>query len=201
MKGLTKPQAKIFNYVSGFIKANGYSPTFREIQTHFGFASLGSVYAYVQALKKKGFLVDQKNSAISIEKEEEMSQELTLPFIGHLSAGFPIETFHQAQTIAVPPSLVHHPDQTYVLKAKGDTLIDEHISDGDFLLIEAKNSANEGELIVATLNYRDTIVKRFYPEGTYIRLEGSDGRHESIILSPEELQIQGVVIGLFRSYI
>ena len=201
MKGLTKSQAKIYTYVSEFIKSNGYSPTFRDIQAHFGLASLGSVYAYIKALKKKGFLLDQKNTALSLETQETKNIEFTLPFIGHLSAGFPIITFHQAQTIAVPPSLVTHPEQTYVLKAKGDTLIDEHIVDGDFLLIEAKNTANEGELIVATLNYRDTIVKRFYPEGTYVRLEGSDGRHGSIVLSPEELQIQGVIIGLFRNYI
>lgn len=202
MKGLTKQQANILNFVASFIKNNGYSPTFRDIQTHFGLASLGSVYAYIKTLKKKGYLTDQKNVSIALETLHATGfGELTLPFIGHIAGGFPIETFHQAQSLAVPSSLVSHPEQTYILKAKGDTLIGEHIADGDLILIEAKNSASEGELIVGTINNRDTIVKRFYPEGAYIRLESSDGRHESIILNASEIQIQGVVVGLLRSYL
>lgn len=203
MKGLTKPQAKIFNYVTDFIKSNGYSPTFRDIQSHFGFASLGSVYTYVKTLKKKGFFLDQKNTAITPSGNETALNigELSLPYIGYIAAGFPIETFPQTKTIPIPSNLAPHPDHTYVLKAKGDTLIDEHIIDGDLIIIEAKAAASEGELIVATFNLRDTIVKRFYPEGSYIRLESSDGRHESIILNPSEIQIQGVVIGLLRSHL
>lgn len=206
MKGLTKSQAKVFDFVSHFIENRGYSPTFRDIQTHFGFASLGSVYTYIKTFKKKGLLVDQKRSPISLgapkeQKEQKSASEMTIPFIGYLAQGFPIETFHQAQNLAIPASLVAHPDDTYILKAKGETLIDEHIADGDYVIIEAKSIANEGELIVATLDEQDTIVKRFYPEGSYIRLEASDGRHEPIILHPKELQIQGVVVGVFRSYI
>lgn len=202
MKGLTKPQADVLNFVSSFIKNNGHSPTFREIQAQFGLASLGSVYAFIKALKKKGYLADQKNMPIALEASSTPTlNALTLPYIGHIAAGFPIETFHQAQELSVPSSLVQHPDQTYILKAKGDTLIDEHIADGDLLLIEAKSHANEGELIVGTINQRDTIIKRFYPEGTYIRLESSDGRHESIILAPSEIRIQGIVVALIRHYI
>lgn len=203
MKGLTEPQSRIYSFVTSFIKSNGYSPTFRDIQMHFGFASLGSVYTYIKTLKKKGYLLDQKNTSIALGSQDPISNAggISLPFIGHIAAGFPIETFHQAQSLAVASSLIAHPEQTYILKAKGDTLVDEHIADGDLVLIEAKNSANEGELIVATVNYRDTIVKRFYPEGAYIRLESSDGRHESIILNASEIQIQGIVIGIIRSYI
>lgn len=201
MKGLTKSQAKVFDFVSHFIENRGHSPTFRDIQAHFGFASLGSVYTYIKTFKKKGLLIDQKRSPISLgAPKQRSSSEMTIPFIGYLAQGFPIETFHQAQNIALPASLVAHPDDTYILKAKGETLIDEHIADGDYVIIEAKSIASEGELIVATLDEQDTIVKRFYPEGSYIRLEASGGRHEPIILHPKELQIQGVVIGVFRSY-
>lgn len=203
MKGLTKSQAKVFDFVSHFIENRGHSPTFRDIQSHFGFASLGSVYTYIKTFKKKGLLIDEKRSPISLgeQKAIKTAGEITVPFIGYLAQGFPIETFHQAQNIAVPASLVAHPDDTYILKAKGETLIDEHIADGDYVIIEAKSIASEGELIVATLDEQDTIVKRFYPEGSYIRLEASDGRHEPIILHPKELQIQGIVVGVFRSYI
>lgn len=203
MKGLTKAQAKVFDFVSHFIENRGHSPTFRDIQAHFGFASLGSVYTYIKTFKKKGLLMDQKRSPISLgtPKQQKSGAELTVPFIGYLAQGFPIETFHQAKNISVPPFLVAHPDDTYILKAKGETLIDEHIADGDYVIIEAKSSASEGELIVATLDEQDTIVKRFYPEGSYIRLEASDGRHEPIILHPKELHIQGIVVGVFRSYL
>jgi repressor LexA len=206
MKGLTKSQAKVFDFVSHFIENRGHSPTFRDIQAHFGFASLGSVYNYIKTFKKKGLLLDQKRAPLSLgaPREQKRAGEMTVPFIGYLAQGFPIETFHQAQNLALPASLVAHPDDTYILKAKGETLVDEHIADGDYVIIEAKSIANEGELIVATLynqDHQDTIVKRFYPEGSYVRLEASDGRHEPIVLHPKELQIQGVVVGVFRSYI
>lgn len=199
---LTKSQRKVFDFVNSFIEKKGYSPTFRDIQSHFGFASLGSVHTYIKMLKKKGFLVDQKRTSIALNDSTlSPNPHLTIPFIGTLSAGFPIETFSQTQSIIVPLDLVPHPDETYALRVKGDTLLDEHILDGDLLLIEARNVAQEGELVVARLNQNNTIVKRFYPEGSYIRLEGSEDRHEPIILNPDELQIQGVIVHLIRNYL
>lgn len=204
MKPLTRSQRKIFDFVSSFLQEKGYSPTFRDIQTHFGFASLGSVYSYITHLKKKGVLQDTKRGPIALPSEEknnkQPSSDVSLPFIGYISAGFPIETFPQTQTLTVPPALVVHPDDTYVLRAKGDTLIEEHILDGDLLIVEARNEATNGELIVATLNQSDTIIKRYFSEDNYIRLESSSLRHEPIILEMDEIAIQGVVIGLMRSY-
>lgn len=201
MKSLTKSQRKIFDYVTAFIQEKGYSPTFRDIQTEFHFASLGSVYTYIKTLKKKGLFVDQKRTAISLSpptRQSESSHECILPLIGYLAAGFPIETFPQSQMLSVPAALVPHPEDTYLMRAKGDTLIDEHILDGDLILIEARSEAREGEMLVGSLHQNNTLVKRFFPEGAYIRLEGSDGRHEPIILNPGELLIQGVIIGLIR---
>lgn len=201
MKALTKSQKKILDYVTHFIQEKGYSPTFRDIQAHFQLASLGSVYTYVKALKKKGFLLDQRRTPISLnslERAPESSQESQLPLIGYLAAGFPIETFPQSQMLPVPSALVPHPEDTYLMRAKGDTLIDEHILDGDLLLIEARSEAREGEMIVGSFEQNRTLIKRFFPEGAYIRLESSDGRHEPIILNPNELLIQGVIIALIR---
>jgi len=201
MKALTKSQRKVFDFVSTFIQDKGYSPTFRDIQSHFGFASLGSVYTYIKTLKKKGLLHDHSRTPISLNADESHSpEEFTLPLIGYLAAGFPLETFPQSQTIPIPAILVSNPEDTYVMRVKGDTLVDEHMIDGDLLLIEARSMAHEGELVVAHVQQNDTLVKRFYPEGVYIRLEGSDGRHEPIVLSPEELTIQGVIVGLIRGF-
>lgn len=198
MSNLTESQRKIFDYVTTFIDRQGYSPTFREIQSHFGFASLGSVYNYVKVLKKKGLLLDQKNTGVTLPPKP-LDDELNLPLLGSISAGFPIETFPQTQNIPVPRALTPHPEDTYIMRAKGDTLIDEHIVDGDLLLIEARTSANDGELIIGYLNQNEIIVKKYFFEGTYIRLESSDAKREPIILDPNELIIQGVVVGLIRS--
>jgi repressor LexA len=201
VKALTKSQRKIFDFVTTFIQEKGYSPTFRDIQSHFGFSSLGSVYTYIKTLKRKGLLHDEKRTAISLTQEEkDLKEEFTVPLIGYLAAGFPLETFPQSQPIPVPYSLVPNPEDTYIMRAKGDTLIDEHIIDGDLLLIEARSMAHEGELVVAHVQQNDTLVKRFFPEGLYVRLESSDASHEPIILNPEELTIQGVIIGLLRGF-
>lgn len=198
-KALTKSQKKILDFVSIFIQHKGHSPTFRDIQTHFGFASLGSVYSYIKTLKKKGLLHNTKRARISLNGMNPSNGELILPLIGYLAAGFPLETFPQSQSVAVSSALVPNPEDTYVMRVKGDTLVDEHIIDGDLLLIEARNVAQEGELIVAHVQQNDTLVKRFFPEDPYIRLESSDGRHEPIILNPDELTIQGVIVGLIRA--
>lgn len=199
---LTKSQRKILDYVTAYIEDKGHSPTFREIQSHFRFASLGSVYNYVTILKKKGLLLDQKRSSISLQIEEKVqTTDLLLPLMGTLAAGFPIETFPQSQFISVPRSLVQNPDDTYLMRVKGDTLIYDHIIDGDLLLIEPRSEAQEGELIVASIDQNETIVKRYFPEGPYIRLESSDSRHEPIILNAQELIIHGVIVGLMREYI
>lgn len=204
MSGLTKSQKKIIDFVSNFIYEKGYSPTFREIQSHFGFASLGSVYTYVKMLKKKGLIQDQKRSSIALTSKDHLAEtkksEILLPLIGYLAAGFPIETFPQSQSIPVTAHLVPNPENTYVMKIKGDTLIDEHIIDGDYVLVEARTEAEAGELIVGNLHQHKTIVKRYFPEGSYLRLESSDGRHEPIILNPDELQIQGVIVHLLRVF-
>jgi repressor LexA len=200
LKGLTKSQARVFDFVTCFIKEKGYSPTFRDIQSHFKLASLGSVYTYVKALKSKGLFIDRKNSPIALDiKEDTLTSEHKIPFIGYLTAGFPIEMFAQSQTLGIPASLITNKESTYVLRVKGDTLLDEHICNGDHLIIEARSFAQEGELILATINGQDTLVKRFYPEGAYVRLEAQDARHEPIILSASELNIQGVVRGVLRA--
>src|SRR5438105_2577661 len=138
MKGLTKKQDEVLSFIQEFIHAHRYSPSYREIMQRFSFSSLGSVYKHVYALKRKGFLTAEKQRSRSMMLSEALAKSKNngteLPFIGYIRAGFPIETFPKAQTIAVPDFFIHVPEQTYVLKAKGDSLSEELICDGDYIV-------------------------------------------------------------------
>lgn len=205
MQGLTKRQKEIAEYVQEFIQTNGYSPSFREIMLHFNFSSPGTVYRHIHTLKRKGVFQAEKYSKRSLTLDPSLNvqhthKEIELPLMGTISAGSPIETFIDASVISVPHSLVHLPEQTYVLKAVGDSLREEMIIDGDLLLVEARQEALAGETIVALINNHDTIVKRYYPEGHFIRLTGHQTHHHPMLLRGEDINIQGVLVGLIRTY-
>lgn len=201
MKTLTQSQKQVYDFVCDTFQQTGRTPTFREIQDHFKFSSLGTVYNFVKILKRKGFFSDHRHSSISLTQvKQEASQECQIPFIGLIAQGFPIETFPQTKNVSLPSSLVPTPENTYVLKAKGETLSEERISDGDLLIVEARQEAHYGEIVLATINNYDTIIKRYYPEGSYVRLEGSHDQHQPIILEKDEVTIQGILIGLWRHY-
>lgn len=192
------------HFISDFINTHRYSPSYREIMQYFGYQSLGTVYRHLQVLKRKGMIESEKQCGRSLnltkEHEKQSKTEFTLPFIGHIKAGAPIETFPQARTVSVPESLVHAPDKTYVLRVMGDTLSDEMIADGDLILVEARQEANPGETVVVLIHHHDTLIKRYYPEGHYVRLMGNSPHHQPMIIRQEELVIQGVVVGLLRFY-
>ncbi|MGK5594106.1 MAG: transcriptional repressor LexA [Parachlamydiaceae bacterium] len=201
MKTLTQSQKQVYDFVCDTFQQTGRTPTFREIQNHFNFSSLGTVYNFVKILKRKGFFSDDRHAAISLTTfKQESSQECLIPFIGLIAQGFPIETFPQTKNVSLPSSLVQNPENTYVLKAKGETLSEERISDGDLLIVEARQEAHYGEIVLATINNYDTIIKRYYPEGSYVRLEGSHDQHQPIILEKDEISIQGILVGLWRHY-
>jgi repressor LexA len=115
-------------------------------------------------------------------------------------AGYPIEMFIRSQTIAVPSSFVNHTNNTYVLRVQGDSLAEESIQDGDLLVIEARSSVQPGEIIIGSINQQDTVLKRYYPEGQYIRLESIHANHLSLTLRHDHLAIQGVLTNLLRFY-
>ena len=204
MKGLTKKQREIIDYIQDFIQTHNYSPSFREIMSHFGYSCVGTVSKHVQALKRKGVLTWEEKCSRSFSPIVESTpvkiqkSEIELPLIGTLSAGYPIEMFSHSQTIAVPEAMVHDPSKTYVLRAKGDGLHEEMILDGDLLLIEARQHALSGETVIALVNQHDTIVKQYFPEGIYVRLVGHHVHQHPLILREEDIEIQAVMIGLLR---
>lgn len=207
MKGLTKRQKEILDYIEQFIKKNRYSPSYREIQNSFGFSSLGSVAKHISVLKRKGVLVAEKKASRSIypivenpPENEHVSSEIELPFLGHISAGSPIETFAQTQTLAVPDFLVPTADTTYALRARGSSLHDEMIADGDIILVEARHEAHAEETIVGMINHEETVVRQYFPEGTFIRLSSLNPLVKPLVIRHEDLLVQGVVVGLLRLF-
>lgn len=203
MKGLTPKQRNILDYIQKYISQHKCSPSYREIMHHFSLASPGSVYKYIRTLTRKGVLNNEKKCSRSLTLAEHLTPnkitaEVQLPFIGNITMGHPIEMFVQSQTLNVPTFLVPYPEHTYILRAEGDSLNEEYISDGDLLLVEARQEAQAGEMIIGLINNHDTLVKRYFPEGHYIRLEGHT--HQPLILRADNLRIQGVLVGLLRAY-
>jgi repressor LexA len=201
MKGLTSRQREVLNYIEEFIRTHGHSPSYREIMVQFDLSSVGTVYKHIQVLKRKGMLSAEKQCSRSLVLSSGYSQsEIQVPFIGNIAAGSPIETFSQTKNMAVPKFLIHDPNKTYILQAKDETLNDELIHEGDFLIVEARQDVHQGDTIVAMLSHHETIIKKYHCEGSFIRLTGHNPHQKPILLRPEELQIQGVVIGLFRLF-
>lgn len=205
MKGITPRQRELLSYIAEFIRNHGHSPSYREIMAHFQYSSLGTVHKHVQGLKRKGLLTTDTGKrtlmpTTASHVQTRFSSEINVPFIGTIAAGVPIETFPHSKTLAVPEFLVHTPDKTYILQAKGNTLTEELIVDGDYLIVEARQEAQAGDTVVALINMHDTVVKRYYPEGSFACLAGHNPHHKPILLRHTDLLIHGVVIGLFRLF-
>jgi repressor LexA len=206
MKTLTKRQKEILDFIRGWIEKKGYSPTFREIMRHFEFSSVGTVVQHLKALSAKGFLQSEEKKRrslvpLSLPSRMSASQEIELPFVGMVQADFPIEMYPEAKTFPVPTSLVRYPDITYVIQVQGSSLESELMKEGDLLLVEARQLAEAAELILATATPGgQTLIRRYYPEGEFIRLEGSSPKTPSLFLKQGELKLHGVVSGLLRTY-
>ncbi|QLH35864.1 MAG: repressor LexA [Parachlamydiaceae bacterium] len=193
----------MLQYIKGYLQAHQYAPSYREIMQYFSFSSLGTVYRYVQVLKKKGLLEQQKHSsrALTLLEESQRKSELSLPFIGSISAGEPLTMFPKSQSLDVPLSMVPMPEATYVLQVRGDGLVDELMADGDYLLVEARQEAVAGDTVVALLNQNDMVVRKYYHEEPYVRLVSLHPHTSPIIVQEDDLMIQGVVVALLRHQI
>lgn len=204
MKTVTKRQTEVLQYIRDYLKTHQYAPSFREIMQHFSFTSPGTVYRYIHVLKSKGLIDTKKQQSRSLtllkdQNEQDKQALINLPFIGYISGGEPIETFSKSQSFEVPLSLVPMPESTYVLKVKGDELIDELIAEGDYLLVEARQKAFSGETVVALMNQQDIIIKKYFDEEAYIRLVSHNPHHHPLIVREDDFMIQGIVVGLIRT--
>jgi repressor LexA len=198
---LTRRQKELLDYLKEFITDRGYSPSLEEICQHFGLASKATVHKHLQNLEEKGLIRRDYNISRSIElvEQKEESRRGELPLLGYIAAGLPIEAVSTPDFITVPEHMVARGD-CYVLQVKGDSMIDEQIRDGDFVIIEETSGAENGDTVVALVNREDATLKRYYREGKKIRLQPANPKYEPIYVDENDLDIQGKVIGVLRKY-
>jgi len=201
MLPLTKRQREILDYLNDFIQQHGYAPSLEEIGRRFGLSSLATVHKHLTNLQEKGFIKRAWNRSRSVELVPSRlgGRAVELPLLGYVAAGRPIEAVVNTETIAVPEDLVGKRD-TYVLRVKGDSMIDEQIRDGDYVIVEERHTAENGETVIALVNGSDATLKKLYREQGHIRLQPANPAMQPIILQPDQVQVQGVVIGVMRRY-
>lgn len=198
---LTKRQREILDYLGEFIQQHGYAPSLEEIGRRFSLSSLATVHKHLTNLQEKGFIRRSWNRSRSVEVVPTRSggRAMELPLLGFVAAGAPIEAIASNEAITVPEDLVGKRD-TYVLKVRGDSMIDEQIRDGDFVIVEDRKTAENGEMVIALLGGTDVTLKKLYRENGRIRLQPANPTVQPLIVAPEHLQIQGVVVGVMRKY-
>ena len=201
MLPLTKRQREILDYLQDFIQQHGYAPSLEEIGRRFGLSSLATVHKHLTNLQEKGFIKRAWNRSRSVEMipTNTNGRSVELPLLGYVAAGLPIEAIASSETIAVPEDLVGRRD-TYVLRVKGNSMIDEQICDGDLVIVEDRKTAQNGETVVALLGGSDVTLKKLYRENGRIRLQPANPTMQPIFADADQVQVQGVVVGVMRKY-
>jgi repressor LexA len=199
---LTKRQREILDYLNEFIQQHGYAPSLEEVGRRFNLSSLATVHKHLTNLQEKGFIKRAWNRSRSVEllPSRSAGRAVELPLLGYVAAGMPIEAVASSETIAVPEALVSGKRDSYVLRVRGDSMIDEQIRDGDWVVIEDRRSADNGEMVIALVGGRDATLKKFYKENGRIRLQPANPTMQPIFVEPDAVQIQGVVVGVMRKY-
>jgi repressor LexA len=198
---LTKRQKEILDFVSEFIEDKGYSPSMEEIAEHFHFASLNAVFKHLEALESRGHLHRDANRARSIQLSHEPPPSVRpLALLGYIAAGRPIEAVSNPEMLDIPESFLPRQGSYYVLRVKGESMIDEHIQDGDFIVVESRELASPGDIVVALIDGENVTLKKFYPEGGQVRLQPANTSLAPIILDGSRVKIQGVVVSVMRKY-
>lgn len=203
MTYLTERQRDILTFIREHKLQTGVAPTHREICDAFGFSSYGTVYKHLSLLEQKGLIrrdANQKRGVELVEQAEEKSVSTAkqLPFFGDIAAGLPIEVTQDTEMLDVPEHLMGRGDN-YVLKVRGESMIEDGILDGDFVIISRRDKAENGEMVVAMVNGEVTL-KRFYREATRVRLQPANSSMEPIYAPRDAVTIQGVVVGLMRRF-
>lgn len=198
---LTKRQREILDYVESFLDGYGYSPSFEEIARFFGYSSLATVHEHLSNLEKKGYLRKNYNKSRSLELvPAEGTLAVDLPLLGNVAAGLPIEAIEEQETVSVPHDMLRS-GNNYVLRVRGDSMVDEQIRDGDFIVVNSRQTAENGEMVVALVNGDSATVKKFYRErGGRIRLQPANETMEPMYFNETAVTIQGIVVAVIRKY-
>jgi repressor LexA len=200
---LTKRQKEILDHIESFIEKNGYAPSFEEIADAFGYSSLATVHEHLSNLERKGYIRKAYNESRSIELVAAAAggNSVELPLLGAVAAGLPIEAIEQHETLAVPSDMVRSGSENFVLRVEGESMIDEQIRDGDYIVVSFQKTASDGQMVVALVGGDSATVKKMYrePDGR-IRLQPANPSMKPIVEDARNVRIQGVVVGVIRKY-
>ena len=210
--GVLTPKWKaVLDFIREYIEANGYAPSYEEIQAHFGFHSVATVHKYVHRLVREGFLRRQKGKHRGIELIEPMMVEegehrvinpedvTYLPLMGRIAAGMPIEKIVESEYVPVPKFLVGR-RRAFLLEVHGDSMVEDHILDGDLIIVEDRQRAEPGEIVVAEVDGEVTL-KRLKMQNGSVILMPSNPNYPPIVVPADAIRIHGVLIGLFRRFV
>jgi len=196
-------QSQILDFIKQHIQSKGSAPTLREIADAIGVSSLATVHEHLQALVTKGLIKRKGGKVRSIElKDIEINfnpQGVSVPILGYIAAGAPIEPYTDPNaTMSIPPNFYSQKKRVYVLQVRGESMIEEQIRDGDYVVVEQEETANNGDIVVALLDNGMATLKRFFREATRVRLEPANAKMSPIFV--KNVRIQGKVVGLVRRY-
>jgi repressor LexA len=233
---LTEKEKSILEFIENEIANTGVSPSYQEIKDHFGFASFNSVQNYLKQLTNKGYIEiagNQKRAIQILQPSQAVQQSLhqkispskngsprspllltpsareeilSLPLLGKVAAGSPIEAFENDEFVQVPPDMVRNPSKSYALKVSGSSMIEDGIFDGDIILVQKQASASNGEIVVASIDNESTVKRIFLKNnpdkssGKLVELRFANSIMKSMWYPPEQVDIQGVVVGLIRKF-
>jgi len=204
---ITKRQRQVYDYIAEFVQRNQYSPSFEEIGEGLGLTSLATVHKHISNLEKKGLLSRDYNRSRSIDllpPKGRLKQSMSVnsgtmvPLMGRIAAGQPIEAIERAETISLADFT--RSKEVFALEVRGESMQDEHILDGDYVLVEKTKVAHNGDIVVALVEGSDATLKRLYREGENTRLQPSNAKMKPIIVPSKDVAVQGRVIGVLRKY-
>ena len=198
---ITRRQKEVLDFISNFVQRNGYSPSYEEIARGLGLKSLATVHKHVTNLQSKGLIARAHNRSRSLDVLPPRSRTRAadrLPLMGRIAAGLPVEAVETPESISLGDIIGNR--EVFALQVRGESMRDEHIVDGDYVLVERTSTARQGEIIVALVRGAETTLKRFYLEGSMVRLQPSNAEMNPIIVPAAQVAIQGRVLGMLRKY-
>mgnify|MGYP001600517484 CR=1 FL=1 len=201
MESLTKRQKEILDFIRNFIGENGYAPSFREIAYYFELSSVSTVAEYISILEEKGYLTKEAMEARSIQLTPAFASGIDtfeIPLSGVIDAGKPIEAIRTNETIDIPKDMMGR--RTFALRVRGESMIDDGIIDGDYVIIEQSSTPRNGEIVVALIDNENATLKRFYNERNGIRLQPANKSMRSMRFAKKRVTIQGKVKGVIRKF-
>jgi repressor LexA len=197
VQGLTPRQEQVLEFIRESLRANGYPPTVREICTGLHLSSPSTVHAHLANLERRGLIKRDPTKPRALDVVQDLRPRRPLPLVGRVAAGQPILADENIEEYVDVPAFLRRDDDDFVLRVRGDSMIDAGIFNGDFIVVHAQDQAQNGEIVVALVGDEAT-TKRFYNEGRTVRLQPENENHEPIIVNADEVELVGRVVGVLR---